>query len=305
MDINTVDGATMKTYIYADSQILAQHNGSYTADRFFYLHDRLGSARLVINNQGVAQNSYTYNPFGEMFPTECSENVNVTNPFKFTGQFFDSEISQYYLRARQYDPAMMRFTGRDPVKGSYEEPLTLHKYLYCLNDPINNIDPSGKFLQTLVSVATGLAMDAKDAASGIVAGTWAEFQIHKWAILSNAAFSGVYNAWMGPESVSYEKKFFTGAIAGAVEMTMACKGNPVAGSAFAGGFTSAMNEAFSKNPELSFKTVLKVGISAGFGALEGYTGLLKKDIEAQIKFYLTHRARDVYTGLGEKVDESW
>ncbi|MDD5381972.1 MAG: hypothetical protein PHG53_10110 [Phycisphaerae bacterium] len=35
--------AIKKTYIYADSQILAQHNGSYNAARFFYLHDRLGS----------------------------------------------------------------------------------------------------------------------------------------------------------------------------------------------------------------------------------------------------------------------
>jgi hypothetical protein len=40
----------MKTYVYANSQILAQHNGNYNAPRFFYLHDRLGSVRLVINS---------------------------------------------------------------------------------------------------------------------------------------------------------------------------------------------------------------------------------------------------------------
>jgi hypothetical protein len=67
--------AIKKTYIYADSQILAQHNGSYSAARFFYLHDRLGSTRLVINNQGAAQNSYTYNPFGESFATECKRGI--------------------------------------------------------------------------------------------------------------------------------------------------------------------------------------------------------------------------------------
>jgi hypothetical protein len=38
----------------------------------------------------------------------------------------------------------MRFTSRDPVKGKQKEPLTLHKYLYCLNDPINRVDLSGK-----------------------------------------------------------------------------------------------------------------------------------------------------------------
>lgn len=63
----------------------------------------------------------------------------------FTGQYYDSEIGQYYMRARQYDPQLMRFTGRDLVTGEQEYPLTLHKYLYCGNDSINRIDPSGKF----------------------------------------------------------------------------------------------------------------------------------------------------------------
>ncbi|MFA5252238.1 MAG: hypothetical protein WC454_06615, partial [Phycisphaerae bacterium] len=103
MELDPQDNmAIKKTYIYADSQILAQHNGSYSAPRYFYLHDRLGSVRLVINSAGDVNNTYTYNSFGEMFPTECNE--TVSNPFKFSGQFFDDEIGQYYLRARQYDP---------------------------------------------------------------------------------------------------------------------------------------------------------------------------------------------------------
>ncbi len=149
MDINTVDGATMKTYIYADSQILAQHDGNSSDPRYFYLHDRLGSIREIIDTDGDVVNSYTYDPFGESFDTECAE--NVSNPFKFTGQWFDSEIEQYYLRARQYDPALMRFTERDPVNGKYQEPLTLHKYLYCNNDSINKKDPSGEFWGYLFS----------------------------------------------------------------------------------------------------------------------------------------------------------
>jgi RHS repeat-associated protein len=131
----------MKTYVYANSQILAQHNGNYNAPRFFYLHDRLGSVRLVINSAGDVNDTCTYNPFGEMFAAECNE--TVSNPFKFTGQFYDSETGQYYLKARMYDPPLMRFIYRDPVFGKFEEPLTLHKYLYCGNDPINRIDPWG------------------------------------------------------------------------------------------------------------------------------------------------------------------
>jgi len=62
---------------------------------------------------------------------------------RFTGQYYDSEINEYYLRARQYDPHIGRFTARDLIDGKFEEPLTLHKYLYCINNPINRIDPEG------------------------------------------------------------------------------------------------------------------------------------------------------------------
>jgi hypothetical protein len=43
-----------------------------------------------------------------------------------------------------YEPQLMRFTSRDPKRGSSEEPLTLHRYLYTGNDPINWTDPTGK-----------------------------------------------------------------------------------------------------------------------------------------------------------------
>jgi len=77
----------------------------------------------------------------------------------FTGQWFDDEISQYYLRARMYDPALMRFTSRDPVRGKFKNPLTLHVYLYCLNDPINRTDPEGKVAWNIVGgVVTGYAL---------------------------------------------------------------------------------------------------------------------------------------------------
>jgi RHS repeat-associated protein len=135
----------MKTYVYADSQILMQHDGDHTSDKYFYLHDRLGSVRLVIDDTGAVQNSYTYNPFGESFASECTE--NVSNPFMFTGQWFDSEIDQYYLRARMYDPALMRFTGRDGVAGTFEQPMSLHRYLYCENEPVSRIDLSGLFYE--------------------------------------------------------------------------------------------------------------------------------------------------------------
>jgi hypothetical protein len=37
----------------------------------------------------------------------------------------------------------MRFTSKDSVDGKFEEPLSLHKYLYCQNESISRIDTVG------------------------------------------------------------------------------------------------------------------------------------------------------------------
>jgi len=89
---------------------------------------------------------YTYNPFGEVLETDGT----LDNGFMFAGQFYDSEIQQYYLRARDYNPHIYRFTARDPVDGQFEQPITLHKYLYCGNDPVNRIDLTGSSWQDFV-----------------------------------------------------------------------------------------------------------------------------------------------------------
>jgi len=127
---------------------------------------------LVVDETGTVENSYTYSLFGEMFPTECNE--TVYNPFKFTGQWWDDEISQYYLRARMYDPQLMRLTTYDPNRGNPLQPLTLHTYLYCINDPINRIDPSGKIslggLTAALSIGGGVSAAYAATGTGLVLG---------------------------------------------------------------------------------------------------------------------------------------
>lgn len=154
LEIHPTSGTVRRKHIYANGQIIMQHGW---ADNYFYLHDRLGSVRELINDSGEVVNYYTYTPFGkdELFAGE----ENTSDPFKFTGQWFDDEIGEYYLRARMYNPHIGRFTSRDPVAGKFKEPLTLHRYLYCINDPVNMVDPEGRFYYNLVSpILTGAAL---------------------------------------------------------------------------------------------------------------------------------------------------
>jgi RHS repeat-associated protein len=154
MELNG-SGGIERTYIHANGRILARHAGDHTADRYFYLHDRLGSVRLLIDTSANVKNHYIYKPFGELHTYTADYEETITNPFKFTGQYFDSDIDQYYLRARQYDPHLAHFTSRDPIFGKFEQPLSLHKYLYCENEPVNRTDRIGLLYDLLYVPAGG------------------------------------------------------------------------------------------------------------------------------------------------------
>ncbi len=59
---------------------------------------------------------------------------------------------------RWYDPVVGRFLQPDPWLGDIYAPLTLNVYAYCVNDPINAVDPSGAtaWNQTAKMVVGGL-----------------------------------------------------------------------------------------------------------------------------------------------------
>jgi RHS repeat-associated protein len=121
-----------KRYVHDPSGTLVSEERSN--DWYFYLQDRLGSVRQVVKQDATIMRNYTYSPYGTCLETADS----LPNPFKFTGQFYDSEISQYHLRARMYDPYLSRFTARDPVWGKFQQLMTLYAYLRRLNNPIGD-----------------------------------------------------------------------------------------------------------------------------------------------------------------------
>jgi RHS repeat-associated protein len=62
----------------------------------------------------------------------------VASAFQYQGQYLDSEIGLYYLRARYYDPTSGQFLTRDPIEAVTQQP-----YQYAHDDPLNAFDPSG------------------------------------------------------------------------------------------------------------------------------------------------------------------
>ena len=48
------------------------------------------------------------------FGTEKNIDINDTNPFRYSGEYFDKETGNIYLRARHYQPTVGRFMSEDP-----------------------------------------------------------------------------------------------------------------------------------------------------------------------------------------------
>jgi RHS repeat-associated protein len=77
---------------------------------------------------------------------------------------------------RWYDPTVGRFLQMDPWLGSIYVPLTLNAYGYCVNDPIQWVDPSGLKINwgkvvtnTAIGVGIGITAIITLPASGPVA----------------------------------------------------------------------------------------------------------------------------------------
>jgi len=138
----------------------------------YFGSDGHGSTRFLADASGVLSDTYAYDAYGLLIASSGS----TTNNYLYCGQQFDSDLGFYYLRARYYKPDSGRFWTMDSYSGNSEDPLSLHKYLYCQGDPVDNDDPSGhdgELAGTLASVNIGIGIAAFSGAALLEAKTHA------------------------------------------------------------------------------------------------------------------------------------
>jgi RHS repeat-associated protein len=75
----------------------------------WYLRDRLGTVRDVVDTSGTSLYHASYEAFGTIVST-----TGTADRWAFTGRELNSESEDYFYRARLYNPRAGRFTGRDP-----------------------------------------------------------------------------------------------------------------------------------------------------------------------------------------------
>ena len=144
----TVDGVTT-SHIWDGSNIVMETNGT-AVNRYYrgangiayadfngavsyYQKDAHGDVTALADANGSITKNYQFDAFGN----ELSQSDNDINPFRYCGEYYDAETGTIYLRNRYYDPSSGRFISEDPIKDG------LNWYVYCSNNPIKYVDPSG------------------------------------------------------------------------------------------------------------------------------------------------------------------
>jgi RHS repeat-associated protein len=145
-------GVVQRRYTYGRGIETLGYSDPIAATQGWYATDALGSVANITSSSGAAVATYTYSPFGTQRLNTTSAGYGA-NSLKYTGQHQDP-TGNYNLRARQYNPALGRFTQTDPlarISGSY-----VNAYEYANVNPMVFVDPSGLRGQTAGLVSNPL-----------------------------------------------------------------------------------------------------------------------------------------------------
>jgi RHS repeat-associated protein len=142
--------STQETTIFvydASGKMVAEYSTAATSQQdakvSYLTSDHLGSPRINTDQNGQVIARHDYQPFGEEI-TRASYGADSTRQ-KFTSYERDNESGLDFAQARMFGNSIGRFTSPDPILLSLrrDNPQTLNRYTYVLNNPLNLVDPLG------------------------------------------------------------------------------------------------------------------------------------------------------------------
>ncbi|MCD8214601.1 MAG: RHS repeat-associated core domain-containing protein, partial [Clostridiales bacterium] len=97
------DSSTISSIYTRGTNLIKNNSGTY------YTFNGHGDVSQLTNSSGSVTKDYEYDAFGN----ETDKDDSDTNPWRYCGEYYDSETNDIYLRARYYSPIIGRFTLAD------------------------------------------------------------------------------------------------------------------------------------------------------------------------------------------------
>ena len=133
-----LENGLLTKYLF-DKGYFTFNNGQAVAH--YYIQDHQGNIRAVLDGDNHVEQINHYYPFGAVY-SDAGTN-DAFQRYKYNGKELDRMhgLNQYDYGARNYDPLLCRFTQID---AKCEEAYGRSPFSYCLNTPMNAIDPDGE-----------------------------------------------------------------------------------------------------------------------------------------------------------------
>lgn len=136
-----------QSFCWDNGIVLAEEQG--TPPQYCF-SDEMGSPLRVLYGTGKGD-VYGYDEFGNPFDEGNKGNTAAGyirqgegQPFGYTGYRYDEISGTYYAQAREYLPGRGRFAGEDVIRGNGLLPMSLNRYVYCFDNPLQYVDLNGK-----------------------------------------------------------------------------------------------------------------------------------------------------------------
>ena len=126
-------GGTITYYVYGLGLLYEEANGTPK----YYHTDQVGSTLAMTDSGQTITDTWAYAPYGAI----ASRTGSTDTPFQFNGELGVQTDTNglYHMRARYYNPRLMRFVNADPI--GFDGGMNW--YVGFGNNPLSNADPDG------------------------------------------------------------------------------------------------------------------------------------------------------------------
>ncbi len=127
---------------------------TYNGEHYYYVLNLQGDVIALLSSVGVKVVSYRYDAWGNPWQTTgtLANTLGELNPLRYRSYVYDWQANLYYLQSRYYNPDIGRFINADAYISTGQGILGSNMFTYCGGNPVNRIDTTGRFWESMLDV---------------------------------------------------------------------------------------------------------------------------------------------------------